>query len=188
MSADENTTAVQPEKVTRRGPRKEADIRAEIEAEMRATLEAEMAEQRAALQAEFEAKEAEIKAEREANDVSPVTGLDLSMDPTLPDAVTIHFVKDGMTLLGKVWYQGEELTLVPGTDQWANSMIDRTRSFVSLDTYEQEARWGQEYFRQGPWRGKRLDEIDDPDLTDAERAQLAKAAKQRDARYAALNR
>jgi hypothetical protein len=42
-------------------------------------------------------------------------------------------------------------------------------------------------FRPGPWRGVRLDEIEDEELTPEDRAALAKAAAERDARYGALS-
>ena len=87
-------------------------------------------------------------------------------------------------MLGKVWYRGEELTIVPGTRQWEESPVYRGKVFATLDEFEQEEIWGQRYFRTGPWRGKRLTEIDDPELTEEDRAALAKAEQARARQHA----
>lgn len=172
-------------KAPRRGPRKESEIRAEVEAQLRAELEDK-------IRAEYEERLAEerrqVELARAANssDPSPVSGLTISGDPGAQGAVTIHFVEDGFTVLGKVWYRGEELTIVPGTKQWEESPHYAGKIFADLDEFDQEAIWGQRYFRQGPWRGKRLSEIDDPELTEADRAALMKAEQIRNERYGAV--
>lgn len=172
-------TAENAETPKRRGPRKESDIRAEVEAQVRAQMEEEI---RAQVAAEFAEKEREAEKSRAiAAEARPIKGTDIDGDPTLEGALTVHFVEDGLTLLGKVWYRGEELTINPGTNQW-----EEAHAVVSLDEYKQEERWGRRFFREGPWRGKRLDEIDDELLDPQERAQLAKAEKIRQQRYGAL--
>lgn len=165
MSAD--TAEKKP--AARRGPRKEADIRAEVEAEMRERLEAE-------IRAEIEQQQAE-KAKYSA-EATPVSGLDITADPKADGALTVHFVDDGLTLLGKIWYRGEELTIAPGTDQW-----ELAHSVLSLDEFQQEDRWGRRMFRPGPWRGKSLTEIDDDSLTEDDKVKLAKAEKIRRERF-----
>lgn len=179
----------------RRGPRKESEIRAELEAELREKIFAEMQAEaqpvpavdaeaiRAQIRAEME-NEARVKAQEEARqremaaEARPINAREVDGDPTAEGALTVHFVEDGLTLLGKVWYRGEELTIVPGTPQW-----NEAHSILSMDEFDQEARWGKRFIRAGLWRGKRLDEIVDEELTDAEREQLKKAARLRDERY-----
>jgi len=160
----------------RRGPRKEADIRAEVEAEMREKLEAEIrAEAEAKIRAEVEEQfRAEAVAKKDAEDSTPVNGLDIIGDPKQEGSITVNFVEDGLTLLGKVWYRGEELVINPGTKEW-----DEAAAVLRMDEFEQEEKWGRRFFRPGLWRGKGFDQIDDPDLSDAERAQLQKAEQKR---------
>lgn len=178
----------------RRGPKSQATIRAEVEAEMKAEYEALKA-QFEALKAEQEAVKAAAPEETiedgkeyaEALDASPVSGFDISGDPAEQGSITINFVDDGFTALGKVWYRGEELTLVPGTKEWDEAPTQRGKIFALLDEFEQEEIWGRRFFRPGRWRGKRLTEIDDPELTEAERAALAKAEKIREQKYASAS-
>lgn len=175
MTAEEKQ-AEAPASSKRRGPRKESEIRAEVEAQLREELEAKV---RAELLAEQEAKEREAERQRAlAAEARPIKADAVDGDPTAEGALTVHFVEDGLTLLGKVWLRGEELTINPGTPQW-----EEVHSVLSLDEYEQEARWNRRYFREGPWRGKRWDEIDDELLTDAEREQLRKAEQLRQEKY-----
>lgn len=181
MTAEDDNTTPTPAK--RRGPRKEADIRAEVAAEVEAQVRAEMEERiRTELAEEFAAKEREAEKSRAvASEARPIKGTDIDGDPTVEGSLTVHFVDDGLTLLGKVWYRGEELTINPGTEQW-----EEAYAVLSLDEYGQEERWGRRFFREGLWRGKRLDEIDDELLDPQERAQLAKAEQIRQQRYGAL--
>lgn len=186
-----------PEKpAVRRGPRKEADIRAEVESqireEMEAQIRAEMAEKseesreemeaqiRAEMAAEIQAQQAQEARDRAAAaEARPIKGTDVDGDPSVPGSITVHFVDDGLTLLGKVWYRGENLTITPGTQNWAEA-----HEILKMDEYEQEEKWdGRRFFRAGPWRGKALTEINEELLTDAERAQLAKAEQIRRERY-----
>jgi len=90
----------------------------------------------------------------------------------------IHFVEDGLTTLGKVWYRGEELTVVEGTDEWDKVHDKNGNTFLTLDEDAQIDKWGKRMFRPGPWKGKGLD-IDNPELTEQERAILERAEKKR---------
>jgi hypothetical protein len=92
-------------------------------------------------------------------------------------------LEDGFTAFGKVWYRGEELTLVPGTEKWDKAPRRFGKVFVEMDEFEQEEVWGRRLFRPGPWRGKRLTEIEDPEMTEAERAALARAEQKRSSLY-----
>jgi hypothetical protein len=177
---DESALSVTPEIPTRgrRGPKKESQIRAEVEAELRAKVEAEV-------RAEMMREAAQKRAAAEASSpmVPHVSGLDLSGDPSAPESVTIHFVDDGFTVLGKVWYRGEELTLEPGSQQWEEAPSYRGKIFALLDEFEQEEIWGRRFFREGLWRGKRLSEIDDPELTSEDRVALERAEMARSQKY-----
>lgn len=186
-ASEESASETKP----RRGPRKEADIRAEVEAQMRAEVEAqvraEMEEKiRREMQEQAEEQRRKDELSRSASSDKPVTGFQISGNPQAEGSVTIHFVDDGFTVLGKVWYRGEELTIVPGTKQWDQSPEYKGKIFAVLDEFEQEEIWGRRFFRLGPWRGKRLTEIDDPELTEAERNALAKAEQIRNERFGAV--
>jgi hypothetical protein len=182
MNAENPTPEEAP--VKRRGPRKESEIRAEVEAQVRAEMEANLRaemedEVRKNLESELRAQAAEdARIRAMASEATPISGEQISDDPTKDGARTYHFVDDGLTLLGKVWYRGEELTITPGTEAW-----EVAYPVLSLNEFEQEDRWGKRFIREGLWRGKRLDEIDDPELTPEERAALQKAAQIRDERF-----
>lgn len=182
MSEESAVSATAPKK---RGPKSAAEIRAEVEAQVREEVEAQV---RAEMQQEREKERREAELARVANspDTKPVNGFQISGSPDAEGAVTLHFVEDGFTVLGKVWYRGEELSVVPGTPQWEQSPIYRGKIFAELDEFEQEEIWGRRFFRQGPWRGKRLTEIDDPELSDDERSALAKAEQIRMERFGAV--
>lgn len=180
------TTAKKP------GRKSAADIRAEIEAEVRAEVEREArekieAEVRAQVEQEIADEKAAKAAIADALDTKPINGLDISADPKSEGAIIIHFVEDGFTVLGKVWYRGEELSLAPGTPEWEKAPTYNGKIFALMDEYEQEERWGRRMFRSGPWRGKRLTEIEDPELNEAERAALAKAEKIREVKFGNVN-
>ncbi len=194
MTADEEITVPSPDEIEapeaetlkkKPGRKSAAEIRAEIEAEVRAELaaEADVSTMREQIRAEMEAERAAIEAKAEADrklaaEARPIRGTEIDGDPSIEGSITVHFLDDGLTLLGKVWYRGEELTINPGTENW-----EMAHPVLSMDEYAQEEKWGKRFFRPGPWRGKRLDEIDDEILDDKERAQLAKAQKIREERY-----
>lgn len=183
MAEESAVSAEQGTPAKRRGPKSAAEIRAEVEAEMRAEMEAEI---RAEMQAKFEKDRAEEEFTRQALSSQPVSGFQISGKPDVEGAVTIHFVEDGFTVLGKVWYRGEELTIEPNTAQWKESPVYRGKIFAQLDEFEQEEIWGRRIFRLGPWRGKRLTEISDPELTEADRAALARAEQIRLERFGSV--
>ncbi len=192
----------QPEPVKkRRGPRKESEIRAEVEAQVRAEAETRArveAEQtrmvpeepvsreqiEAEVREQIEAEQRAVEEARElANEVKPLSGSDIDGDPSQPGAVTVHFVEDGFTLLGKVWYRGEELTINPNTPQWDAALLNGgPRLVIQQDEFEQEEKYHARYFRPGPWRGKGFD-LESEELTDAERRALEQAEEIRLRRY-----
>jgi hypothetical protein len=70
--------------------------------------------------------------------------------PAEGEAVLIHFVADGLTAFGQVWYRGQELAIGPDHPRW-----EEARGWVTLDRYAQVDRWGEQKFDFGPWPGRR---------------------------------
>lgn len=70
--------------------------------------------------------------------------------------ILIHFVDDGFTALGKVWYRGQELEIEPGSQSYKDTCDRLGRTWLSLrdDESEQIERYGRVMFRSGPWPGK----------------------------------
>lgn len=66
------------------------------------------------------------------------------------DAVLIHFIDDGLTAFGQVWYRGQELEIGPDHPRW-----EEARGWIMLNRMQQAARWGKHYFEHGPWPGRR---------------------------------
>lgn len=98
--------------------------------------------------------ENQLALERGKKDLEPQDG-----DLTAPGAdgnIHIHFLEDGITALGKVWYRGQELEFEPGSQAYRDT-CDRTGwSWLSLrdDDFAQVERWGTVKFRSGPWPGR----------------------------------
>lgn len=70
--------------------------------------------------------------------------------PAEGESVLIHFVADGLTAFGQVWYRGQELQIGPGHPRWAEAL-----SWITLDRWGQINRWGEQKFDFGPWPGRR---------------------------------
>jgi hypothetical protein len=64
--------------------------------------------------------------------------------------VTVHFVEDGFTALGKVWEKGKTLTLARGSDDWNETLDKKGRSWTEESADEQLDRRGKVYFLPGP--------------------------------------
>lgn len=159
-------SATQDKKPTTPAPRKGGRRTvAEIKAEVAEEMEASFNERLAAMEAKYEAKFAELtekaaaaeaKAEEPTSEsaqaqAAPPDLSDVEPDPAADDAVTIHFVEDGLTLFGKVWYRGEELTVRPGTQQWEEACDREGRMLLSMTETEQVLRWEKRFFAPGPW-------------------------------------
>lgn len=108
-----------------------------------------------------------------------------------PDADhVLHSVSDGMTLLGRTWYRGEELRVKEGSSDW-EAITDRNGwniFAIAGDPQAQVLRYDEEKFRSGPWPFQQLSQDDleaiasdgFASLEDAERARK-KLARQRSA-------
>jgi hypothetical protein len=70
--------------------------------------------------------------------------------PAEGEAVLIHFIADGLTAFGQVWYRGQELAIGPEHPRWAEAL-----GWITLDKYGQVERWGEQKFDFGPWPGRR---------------------------------
>lgn len=146
--------------------------------------------------------EAEARAERAetmalaAREVSVLKPEDLPVDYDTEglgaeDNIVIHFVNDGLTALGQVWYRGQDLEIAPGSPAYRETCDRNGKSWLALrgDPAAQEARWGREYFREGPWAGKsyvdaegsfeRLENVVPPTREELEKAAQAEAARRR---------
>jgi hypothetical protein len=70
--------------------------------------------------------------------------------PAEGEAVLIHFVADGLTAFGQVWYRGQELQIGPDHPRWAEAL-----GWITLNRFQQASRWGEQKFDFGPWPGRR---------------------------------
>jgi len=78
--------------------------------------------------------------------------------PPEGETVVIHFIEDGLTFAGQVWYRGQEIEIGPRHPRW-----EQARGWILLDRYQQIDRWGKQFFDRGPWRGRQsyLDGVND---------------------------
>lgn len=88
------------------------------------------------------------------------------------DRIIIHFVRDGFTHAGRIWYRGQELAFDPGTQPYEDTKDRYGFSWLDLDEMGQAASYGHVFWRKGPWPGKRFD---DP-TAEAKERQRAMAA------------
>lgn len=71
----------------------------------------------------------------------------------------IHFIADGLTAFGKVWYTGEEIPFDGRNGSAFRQTINRLgESWVDMTEDEQIDRYGKIMFRHGPWRGARFED------------------------------
>ncbi len=79
--------------------------------------------------------------------------------PAADGDIVLHFLADGLTAFGKVWYRGEVMRLTPA--DYLETCDRHGRSWVDLrgDDFAQVERWGHVKFREGPWPGKPLTEV-----------------------------
>jgi hypothetical protein len=182
----------EPEKdaTAKRGPRKTAEIVAETEERMRA----EAADEIAALKAQLEEANAKAQAAETAlvnhkETAAEQVKLDelTEVSPEDDDAITVNFVSDDVTMLGRIWVRGQELTIKPGTREW-DELFDhkRGKSFLQLTEDEQIAMWGERKFRPGHWTGQSFESLlSNPELSEEERAELESILNKRLSRTAA---
>lgn len=124
----------------------EVALRDQLRAELRREIEAEV--------------RAEIASRSTVNVMDGFFAPDgVSVSPT-EEQVLVHFIDDGFTIGGRMFYRGEE-TLVPASTPW-----------LALNSRQQIRQYGKRIFRTGPWDGEGFD-LTDPALTAADRVRLA---------------
>jgi hypothetical protein len=79
------------------------------------------------------------------------------------DGILIHFVRDGFAALGQIWYRGQEIMFDPEGDAYEATKDRRGNSWVELagDVAAQYSRWGDEFFRAGPFIPRPHENFDD---------------------------
>ena len=105
------------------------------------------------------------------DDVEVVRG---EVDPSNPNAVTVHFLDDGHTVLGRVWYRGEEATVLRGSEEWNTD----AKYWIELSEHDQVRKYGKRIFAPGPWPYSGYD-VEDPELNESERELLKRANSRR---------
>lgn len=95
-----------------------------------------------------------LAVERGRKDVEPEVE-ELS-DPGSGDNIIIHFLEDGFTALGQVWYRGQDLEFERTSQAYKDTFDRLGRTWLDLrnDEFTQAERWGKVMFRNGPWPGK----------------------------------
>lgn len=81
---------------------------------------------------------------------------ELEAPPENGQSILIHFVGDGFTALGRVWYRGQELEFDPASQAYRDTHDRYGWTWLSLrdNPAAQEERYGEVKFRSGPWVGK----------------------------------
>jgi hypothetical protein len=96
------------------------------------------------------------RAERERQHLAAVAagnrdpGLVAYDQPRSSDTQLIHFLEDGLTFAGQVWFRGQEIELDRGSLRW-----QQAQPWINLDDFAQVRRFGKVMFRKGPWPGVR---------------------------------
>lgn len=71
-----------------------------------------------------------------------------------PWSRTVHFLVDGYTACGNVWYYGQELTIREGTAEFELAFDSLGNFIFDKSIEEQLAQWGEVRYAPGPWKGK----------------------------------
>lgn len=64
---------------------------------------------------------------------------------------TIHFLVDGVTAFGRVFYKGEEVRIVEGTREYSLAFNIYGEFIFGKTPEEQIARWGVQRYGKGSW-------------------------------------
>ena len=98
------------------------------------------------------------------------------------EKILIHFLEDGCSFGGQVWYRGQEVEFTVGSDNYQKQFDTKGRSWLDLadDKAAQFKRWGRQMFASGPWPGKPWG--DTSGLTDPDEIKAAEAAAEAERR------
>lgn len=75
--------------------------------------------------------------------------------PEEGDTIVIHFIEDGHTAQGQVWYRGQELEFIVGSKAWNDTLDRNGDSWVLMSESDQADKWNAVKYRRGPWTGKK---------------------------------
>lgn len=77
-------------------------------------------------------------------------------NPGSEENILIHFLEDGFTALGQVWFKGQEIEFTPGSQAYEDTKDRNGKTWLDLrnDEFAQVDRYGKIMFRSGPWPGK----------------------------------
>jgi len=67
------------------------------------------------------------------------------------DDIAVHFIEDGLTALGQVWYRGQVLRMAVGDAVWAKTLGHDGSSWLELSKQRQIEVYGKQFFDYGPW-------------------------------------
>lgn len=71
------------------------------------------------------------------------------------ETILLHFVSDGLSAWGALWFQGQEVEIVKPSKHWDLTVDRNGDSWLDLlnDPNAQVAKWGKVMFAPGPWKG-----------------------------------
>lgn len=102
----------------------------------------------------------EEKAERRRQHQAAVAAgkrdvpLEWETAPEGAETFLIHFLEDGFGAFGNVWYRGQELEVIVGSERWEEGW-NRGTKWLRWQDAEQMHICGKVYFRRGPWPGRK---------------------------------
>lgn len=73
------------------------------------------------------------------------------------ERILLHVLEDGFLMQGQVWYRGQEVEFVVGSEAYEQTKDRNGNTWLDLldDIDGQFERWGKQYIKAGPWRGKK---------------------------------
>lgn len=101
------------------------------------------------------------------------------------EKILIHFVEDGFTFGGRVWFRGQEVEFEVGSKAHLQQKDRSGASWLDLadDPMAQVARFGKHYFSSGPWKGRPWGDLtgltNEQDIVNAQNAARAEARRNR---------
>lgn len=109
------------------------------------------------LKAQLEAMKAQLAVQASLNEgTAPAQTLQAMMTPKFEQdgtKVVIHFVEDGFTFSGQIWYRGQEIEFIVGSPTWEASVRRGNWVPLAFDEQAQIRKYGKVMFKPGPWPG-----------------------------------